>query len=248
MDTGNKEISKLQIGSFNMGKYKRLSAEERWSVIRPIIENQVSTNAVSKGTGINYSVVESWVRKFNESGMSGLENGKGWKQYSIDLKLKAIEDVLIHGKSLSSITAKYEISNHSVLSNWIKIHNSGKELEATSSGRVGAIMNKGRETTLEERVEITQYTIARNLDYQSAMKKYDVSYQQVYSWVNKYKDGGPESLKDNRGKKKDTGELTELELLKLEVKQLKARNEYLEMESAIEKKLEELQHRYVSIH
>lgn len=109
-------------------------------------------------------------------------------------------------------------------------------------------MVQGRKTTLEERIEIAQYTIARNLDYKSAMKEYTVSYQQVYSWVNKYKDGGYESLKDNRGRKKKAEELTELELLKLEVKQLKARNEHLEMESDIEKKLEELRYRYGNIH
>ena len=70
-------------------------------------------------------------------------------------------------------------------------------------------MTIGRKTTLEERVEIAQYTIARNLDYKSAMEKYEVSYQQVYSWVNKYKNGGPEALRDNRGRNKDIEELSE---------------------------------------
>lgn len=231
-----------------MGKYKRLNAEERWSIIKPIIEKQISINSISTKLGVTDSVVRDWVRKYESSGMAGLENGKGWKQYSSDLKLKAVEDVVVRGMSLTSVIAKYEISSHSVLRDWVKIHNSGKGLEATSSGRVGTIMVQGRKTTLEERIEIVQYTIARNLDYKSAMNKYTVSYQQVYSWVNKYKDGGSESLKDNRGRKKDTEELTELELLKLEVKKLKARNEYLEMESDIEKKLEELRHRYGNIH
>jgi len=231
-----------------MGKYKRLSAEERWSIIRPIIEGKISAKRVSKQTGVGESDIRVWVRKFNESGMSGLENGKGWKQYSFELKKQAVYDVLENGMSKNSVVAKYEISGHSVLERWIKVHNSGKELEATSSGRVGAIMIKGRKTTLEERIEIAQYTIARNLDYKSTMEKYDVSYQQVYSWVNKYKDVGPEALKDNRGRSKSPEELTENEKLRLRIKKLEARNEYLEMESAIEKKLEELWHRYANIH
>ncbi|MDT2241621.1 hypothetical protein P7H22_16425 [Paenibacillus larvae] len=44
-------------------------------------------------------------------------------------------------------------------------------------------MNKGRKTTFEERIEIAQYTIANDLDYQKSMEKYDVSYSQVYAWV-----------------------------------------------------------------
>jgi len=179
--------------------------------------------------------------------MSGLENGKGWKQYSSDLKVQAVEEVLIHGMSHQQVINKYEISGTSVLRRWIKDHNSGKELQATSSGRVGTIMTKGRKATLEERIEIVQYAIARNLDYKSAMEKYEVSYQQVYTWVNKYKNGGVDALKDNRGRKKEAEELSELELLELENKKLKARIEYLEMESDIEKKLEELQHRYGNI-
>ena len=231
-----------------MGKYRRLSLEERWSIIKPIIEKSVSMNSVSVKSGITYSTIRDWVRKYRSSGMAGLENGKGWKQYSSELKRQAVDAVLLHGMSKKFVTIKYEISDASVLNGWIKVHNSGKELEATNSGRVGAIMNKGRKTTLEERIEISQYTIARNLDYKTTMKKYDVSYQQVYTWVNKYKDGGPEALKDNRGRSRIPEELSELELLKLENKQLKARNEYLEMESAIEKKLEELRHRYANIH
>lgn len=230
-----------------MEKYQRLSAKERWEIIEPIIEKQVSLNSVSKKLGISTSTINRWIRKYKESGMEGLENGKAWKQYSYDLKVQAVEDVIIRGMSKSSVTSKYEISDDSVLRRWITWYNNGKQLEATSSGRVGTIMIKGRVTTLEERIEIVQYIIARNLDYKSAMEKFNVSYQQVYSWVNKYKEAGPEALKDGRGRKKELEELSELELLKLENKKLRARNEYLEMESAIEKKLEELQHRYGNI-
>ena len=209
---------------------------------------KVSVNSISQKAGIDWTVISDWVRKYKTSGMAGLENGKGWKQYSSEMKIQAVEDVLIHGVSHQKVIHKCEISSTSVLRRWIQWYNGGKELKATSSGRVGVIMTKGRSTTLAERIEIAQYAIARNLDYKSTMEKYDVSYQQVYSWVNKYKDGGSDALRDNRGRSKVPEELSELELLKLENKQLKARNEYLEMESAIEKKLEELRHRYANIH
>ena len=230
-----------------MKKYERLNAEERWLLIKPIMENTASINSIATKSGHSELTIRDWIRKYNESGMAGLENGKGWKQYSSELKHQAVNDVVKNGMSLSSVTAKYEISSYTVLRTWVSWYNSGKQLESTSSGRVGTIMTKGRKTTLEERVEIVQYIIARNLDYKSAMEKYKVSYQQVYSWVNKYKNGGPEALRDNRGRAKDIEELTETELLKLRIKELETRNQYLEMESAIEKKLEELGRRYGNI-
>ncbi|MBT2287456.1 hypothetical protein J7E78_28625 [Paenibacillus polymyxa] len=40
--------------------------------------------------------------------------------------------------------------------------------------------------TVQERIEITQYTIAIDLDYSKAKQKFGVSYAQVYAWVRKY--------------------------------------------------------------
>ena len=230
-----------------MKKYERLSTEEKLKLIEPIISGKLSSKGAAQKNNMHESTLRDWIRKYNESGMQGLEIGKKWEQYSADLKIKAIEDVVVHGMSMRSVTAKYGISDASVLRRWIKWYNSGKQLVATSSGRVGTIMTTGRKTTLEERVEIAQYTIARNLDYKSAMEKYQVSYQQIYSWVKKYKDGGVDALKDNRGRSKNVEDLTETELLKLRIKELETRNQYLEMESAIEKKLEEFQRRYGNI-
>ena len=93
-----------------MSKYKRLSGEERWLIIKPIIENRVSINSVAKASEIAKSVIDDWVKKYKRSGMSGLENGKGWKQYSAELKNQAVNDVLSNGMSQRSVTAKYEIS------------------------------------------------------------------------------------------------------------------------------------------
>lgn len=185
-----------------MKRYERKSAEERWIIIEPIINKRKSVKDMSKNYTIHDSVISSWVRKYKASGMNGLENGKGLKQYSIQLKKNAVEDVLMHGLSLASVTAKYEISSHSVLSKWVRDHNSGKEFKATSSGKVGTIMTEGRKTTFQERIEITQFCIARNKDYEATMIKYKVSYQQIYSWVRKYEKFGTDGLHDGRGRNK----------------------------------------------
>ncbi|TYP48715.1 helix-turn-helix domain-containing protein, partial [Thermosediminibacter litoriperuensis] len=47
-------------------------------------------------------------------------------------------------------------------------------------------MTKGRNTTLEERIEIVKYCLEHNRNYIETAEKYQVSYQQVRSWVIKY--------------------------------------------------------------
>ena len=61
-------------------------------------------------------------------------------------------------------------------------------------------MNPGRKTTFQERIEIAQYTVANEYNYQEAAEKYRVSYQQVYSWLGKYEKDSEQSLHDRRGK------------------------------------------------
>lgn len=105
-------------------------------------------------------------------------------------------------------------------------------------------MRQGRKTTLEERVEIVNFTIAHKKDYRSAMEKYGVSYQQVYSWVKKFDKQGSQGLVDRRGKGLDSKpNLTTEEELQLKIKQLEERNRYLEAEVGLLKKLEEIKHR-----
>ena len=104
-------------------------------------------------------------------------------------------------------------------------------------------MTKGRKTTFEDRIEIVQYCIAHNHNYAETAEKYQVSYQQARSYTVKYEAGGIEALKDNRGKRKNPDDLSELERLRAEVKLLKAQKERAEMEVSFLKKLEEIERR-----
>ena len=101
-------------------------------------------------------------------------------------------------------------------------------------------MTKGRKTTLEERVEIVAFCIEHGKDYGLAAETYNVSYQQVYSWVHKYEEKGVEGLTDRRGKAKPENELTEADRLRQENKILQAKIKDQEMEIALLKKLREL--------
>ena len=107
-------------------------------------------------------------------------------------------------------------------------------------------MNKGRKTTLEERVEIVQRCINHNNDYKGTAELYDVSYRQVYRWVKKYNEFGEEGLIDSRGKKKIESSLTKVEKLERKIKQLERELELKERETTVLKKLKEVERRRYS--
>ena len=67
-------------------------------------------------------------------------------------------------------------------------------------------------------------------------EKHQVSYNNIYSWVNKYKKHGPKGLEDNRGRGKPTELQTEKERKDAEIEALKARNKWLEIENDVLKK------------
>ena len=70
-------------------------------------------------------------------------------------------------------------------------------------------MTKGRKTTLQERIDIVTDHIGSGLSYAETAEKYDVSYQQVYQWIQKYKANGVDGLVDRRGRTKPVEEMTD---------------------------------------
>jgi len=108
-------------------------------------------------------------------------------------------------------------------------------------------MKQGRETTLEERIQIVQNCIVSGKNYGEMALKYQVSYQQVRSWTLRYEELGDAGLEDRRGRrKKDQTPRTELEQAQIEIEQLKHKLYLAEMERDLLKKLEEIERRDAS--
>jgi transposase len=184
----------------------------------------------------------NWVEIFEKDGANGFEDSRTRKAYTEELKEAAVRDYLSGKYSQYEIVRNYGISSRSVLQKWINKYNSHRDLKDTSKGRTSS-MTKGRKTTWDERIQIVLDCLGNGKDYQKAAETYDVSYQQVYQWVNKYEDSGDEALKDKRGRKKDEVELTPEEKFKLQMKNLERENERLRAENAFLKKLEEIERR-----
>lgn len=168
-----------------MSKRSPKSISEKLEIVLLHLEAGKSLSWLVRHHGVSKDTLSNWVRKYKEAGVEGLEGSRRWTKYSKEQKEQAISDYLNGLGSLKNLTEKDGISCHYVLRSWIKSYTSGKELKATSRGM--SRMRQGRKTRLEERVEIVNFTLAHEKDYQGAVEKYGVSYQQVYSWVESSK-------------------------------------------------------------
>ena len=159
--------------------------------------------------------------------------------YPVELKRKAVEEYLKGEGSQRVISKKYGLRNKRQLQNWIKLYNGHGGFKKSTGG---SRMTKGRSTTYEERIALVKECIENGYNYREIAEKYKVGYQQIYTWVRKYKENGETALKDHRGRhKKDYVPQTEEERLKLEVATLKRQLYLAQMENDVLKKLQELE-------
>ncbi|BDR57526.1 helix-turn-helix domain-containing protein [Xylocopilactobacillus apis] len=71
------------------------------------------------------------------------------------------------------------------------------------------------------KLEVVKWTLNHQMDYRQAVEKFDLSYQQVYTWVAKYRKDGDRGLIDRRGRKIPFDEMNEVQRLNCEVKLLR---------------------------
>ena len=213
----------------------KLSYEERIAAVKEYQAGKGSYKAIAEKYGIVAMTLMDMVATYEFQGLS-----KERKKYSKELKIQAVNDYLSGKGSQIEICKKYNIRGRYQLRAWIKWYNGQKEFKERSSVKGEIYMTKGRKTTQEERVEIVAFCIEHGKDYGLTTETYNVSYQQIYSWVKKYEDKGVEGLTDRRGKTKPDSELTEEERLRQENKILHAKIKDQEMEIALLKKLREL--------
>ena len=149
--------------------------------------------------------------------------------------------VLTGEGSVDDIVVKYNISSRRLLRNWISRYNANRELKDYDPKREVYMAGARRKTTFEERKEIVNYCINHNNDYKNTAAKYDVSYNQVYSWVKKYNANGEKGLSDRRGHHKTDDEVDELERLRRENLRLKRQLEEKDMVVELLKKVKEFE-------
>ncbi|MES1046887.1 helix-turn-helix domain-containing protein [Heyndrickxia oleronia] len=235
-----KQKSVVTLGGFFMSKRSKYSTEEKYQILMKYIEGEMSPSSLIKEYKISKSTLHSWKDKYELYGIDGLKESRRWKQYSDEIRLRAIQDYISGDYSMLEICRRHKVSR-GALRGWIKNYNNHKETRQTSQGE--SLMIHSRKLSFQEKVEAVHFCIKNGHDYSAVMKKFQISYQQIYSWTKKYEADGPESLRDHRGRKKPQEEMSEQEKLRIKIKELEAKNYRLEAENAFLKKLEEIERR-----
>ncbi|MBE5800848.1 MAG: transposase [Clostridiales bacterium] len=220
---------------------RKIEAEEKIKAVEAYLSGERGFSEILNRYGIRNETFRAWIRNYQTFGYEGLQDKRTAKSYPSELQEAAVQEYLKGSCSQSDICRKYKIYSRTQLQNWIKRYNGHKEWRPGRGRGSKIYMTKGRQTTYEERIEIVSYCIEHGNDYTAAIEKYGVSYQQVYSWVRKYREKGVEGLRDKRGKRKSESEMTETEKLRAENRMLEARNRRLETENAVLKKLREIE-------
>lgn len=228
-----------------MGRKSNYSIEEKVRAVLDYKSGIRGTSQICNDLNMRKSNLFDWIRKYDKYGEEGLAHRKRNREYSKEFKLMVIQDYFDGKGSTRDLAKKYDLPGHSILLNWIKSYNSHEELKDYNP-KGDIYMTKSRKTTFEERIEIVQYCLDHEKEYKLAVEAFDVSYAQVYQWVKKYLELGEDGLKDNRGKRKEKSQLSELEKLQRENERLKRQLELKERENIILKKLKEVERRRYS--
>lgn len=224
-----------------MPRQQKISVEEKIELVRCCISGELGVSEAARKVGVNHGTVCRWVARYEAEGIEGFLNPEKNRAYSPELKLNAVLDYLTGAGSLLDICKKYKIKRDEQLRNWIRVYNAHGDFGSVRHSGGGSYMKQGRDTTLEERIQIAKECYASGKNYGEMALKYNVSYQQVRTWTLRYEELGEAGLEDRRGRrKKDQEPRTELEKAQIEIERLKHELHKVEMERDLLKKLDEV--------
>ena len=220
----------------------KVTVEERIEAAKACAEGRMSQAEAAERLGVGKRRIGEWTARYKARGAMAFKEEEHNTVYTEELKMVAVREYLDGKGSQQEISAKYGLRSTRQLHNWIKVYNSGRDFSHKMSG--GSRMKQGRETTQEERIAIAKDCLENGSNYGETAIKHNVSYQQVYSWVKKFRELGEAGLEDRRGKKIVSQEpRTELEEMKIKMAQLEHELYMTRMERDLLKKLDELERR-----
>lgn len=214
--------------------------------IKKYLKGEGYATDIASQLGIDRRTFQRWTKRYRTNGSAGLkyEPGKRYIEknpvYPPELKEAAVLAYKGGEGSQADICKKFGIRSRHALQNWIKVYNSGKDFRRKMSG--GSRMKTARKVNQEERIQIAKDCLENGSNYGETAQKHNVSYQQVYTWVKKFKTQGEAGLEDRRGKRTaaQTARTPEEEL-KIRIAQLEHELYMTKMERDLLKKLEEIE-------
>lgn len=227
-----------------MGRKSKYSAEEKLLILQEALRE--GSSKVMIRYNIGNDALYRWRLLYKYQGLPGLQSDHYNQSYSRKFKHSLVEQYRQSTESMELFAIKHGLRSRTQLKQWIIQYNESN-LKAYTPRKRDSKMS-GRKTNFEERLIIIEDLIKHGMNYNWAVEKYHISYQQVYGWYQKYRKSGndPESLRDRRGKAKPEEEWTEVDRLKAENRLLRAQLKNQEMEIAFAKKLTEIRNREVN--
>ena len=226
---------------------KKIRAEEKARAAQMFLSGRASAQEIGETLGVHRNQIYRWAKKYEENGLEGLRIHYGIRyieknpQYSPEQKLKAVVAYQAGEGSQQKICERYGIRSRHALRNWIQVYNRHEDFKRHSGG---SRMTKSRKTSREERQKIAKECLENGKNYGETAQKYNVSYQQVYTWVKKFSQMGEAGLEDRRGQRTaQQSPRTPEEELKARIAQLEHENYMLKMERDLLKKVKELERR-----
>lgn len=212
----------------------KLLTEEKVQLIQRCLKGEISGRGARKIVGMGSTTISQWIAQYKANGAEAFLPHRRNRVYSPELKRKAVQVYLSSGGSILDISMKYKLRNTRQLSNWLKMYNAHGDFNSVKHSEGGSYMKQGRDTTLEEHIQIAKECIATGKNYGELALRYKVSYQQIRIWTLHFEDMVEASLQDQRGRRKrDQIPRTELEKAQIEIEQLKHKQYLAEMENTL---------------
>ena len=229
-----------------MGRRHKLSEKEKVTICEQYLSGKKSKIQLASENEIPVETVRRWVNQYQELGSSIFHKKAHNKNYTKEFKQEVVEAYLAGEGTPEHLANKYNIPSKSTVQKWIIKYNNLEELRDYNPKPEVYMKDRSRKTTYEERIEIVNYCLEHDKNYKDAAELFNVSYTQVYQWVNKYKEDGKEGLTDKRGKRKKEEQLSEIEQLQRKIKILERQIKEKEMENEVLKKVQEIERRRFS--
>ena len=224
-----------------MDKRRKIRGEEKVKIAKLCVSGEISVAEARRIMNVSDGDVREWIARYKEQGAMGFREQEHNQTYRQETKLAAVTEYLRGGKSQRAIAAKYGLRSVKQLREWIKVYNSGRDFRRMHGG---SRMSTPRKTTQAERIEIAKACLENGCNYGETAIRYNVSYQQVYTWVKKFRELGEAGLEDRRGQRTAQQEpRTEEEELRIRIAQLEHELYMTRMERDLLKKLDEIERR-----
>ncbi|MEG0250989.1 MAG: helix-turn-helix domain-containing protein [Peptostreptococcus sp.] len=205
----------------------KYSPEEKIQACTEFLSGKKSANSLATELNMKKNgeqTIRYWSKLYSTYGTSAFQSKSTNNSYSKGFKEKVIKEYLDGEGSQSSLILKYNIPSTSILRRWLKKYNRHIELKDYDP-KPEVYMGDTLKTTFEERIEIVKYCLEHDRDIKGTAAKYGCKYAQLYQWVRKFENHGEEALTDNRGKRKQEDELSEMEKAERKIAQLEREKE-----------------------